>query len=130
MEKKRAGESSGRRLTPGERAVNWAKAAVTAWPIVLPLLAALGWTNKDHIQSWVITEADGQTEVLPGGQTFEEMVAKFTTEIAARVDEIEGRLEVSKADLSQDDRKNYAALAKQLKAIDARLTEIEEVVQP
>ena len=51
--KRRVGEPNGRRLTPGERAVHWAKAAVTAWPIILPLLAALGYTNKDHIANLV-----------------------------------------------------------------------------
>ena len=130
VEKRRKGEENGKRLTPGERAINWAKATAAAWPVVLGLVGLLGWTNSDYIMRAVnIQEADGKTEVQPGGMTFEETVAKFTQEINARVDEIDGRIEVHKANLSADDRRNLVQLRKELKAVTMRLERVEELVQ-
>lgn len=47
MKHRRKGETEGRKLTPGERAINWAKAVA----IIVPLFGA-GWiSNSDEVKS-------------------------------------------------------------------------------
>ena len=46
---KRAGESEGRSLTPGERAVNWAKAAA----VIVPLFGAGYVTNTETVRGFL-----------------------------------------------------------------------------
>lgn len=127
-EKRRKGEPNGQKLTPGERAKNWASAAVTAWPIMVTLLGLLGWSNAERIAQFALQEADGQTEVIPGGVSFEESVARHAQEINARVDDLEGVVAVQKADLSAEDRKNLQILRKKLADINVRLMAVEELV--
>lgn len=117
------------KMTVGERAINWSKAAVTIWPVIVGLLALLGWTNSDHImRALSVPEPDGVTEVELGGLTFEDMVVKFTREMNARVDELEGRVEVQRADLSTSDRKNLQKLQGELHKLNERLVAVEELV--
>ena len=80
MENRRAGEKKGRKLSPGERAKNWAGAAVTLWPILVFLLGLLGYTNADKITA--LAQPDGNTEIV--NQNFEEQVQKFSQETVKR----------------------------------------------
>lgn len=116
-EKRRAGEPAGRRLTPGERAKNWASAAVTAWPIVIPLLGLLGYTNKDHIGNWVgLAETDGITDIAPEAD-FRAQVKKFSQDIVERLNSIEANSIAIKHQLAKKDQENYEALKLEVEAL-------------
>lgn len=128
---KRAGEADGRRLYPGERAAIWAKAAVTAWPIVLPLLGLLGYTNKDHIREWAgMAEADGKTEVEIDSPDRWQQVSKFSTEVTAELEAIRSNSAKIQQQLAARDNANYSKLASQLEGLNGRLAKIEKIVQP
>ena len=54
----RKGEEEGRRLTPGERAINWAK----AFAVIIPLFGA-GWvSNSQTVKDWVAGEVETHEE--------------------------------------------------------------------
>lgn len=52
MPQKRAGEADGRKLTPGERAINWAKAGA----IIIPLFGAGWFSNSDTAKSLIYSQ--------------------------------------------------------------------------
>lgn len=130
----RRSDVKNKKLPPSVRAMNYAKALVTAWPVVLGLVGLLGYTNADEIKQFYqkveIEEADGQTEVASGGMTFEESVEKFTKETRKEIEEIKATAERIRTQLAGTDSSNYTKLQEQLKAIDLRLQDIEEIVQP
>ena len=126
---RRKGEAHGRRLSPGERAKHWAQAAVTAWPIVLPLLGVLGYTNSEHIRSWTgLAQADGQTEVVEGGVTFESQVSTFSREVRAELETIHDEIKKVNSRLAAKDRENYERLEKSLAGLKQQVDEIQELV--
>ena len=139
-EQRRKGEKEGKRLTPGERAINWMRACKEGWPVFLGLVTLLGVTNSDRIMSAVsVPELDGITEVQPGGASFEQLVAKALTEANGRMDSIQGEVAVLRADLAAADRKIESASAaanrdtrtqvtKELDEVKVRLTHVEELV--
>jgi hypothetical protein len=49
------------KLTPGERAINWAKALAV---LCSALVALLGYTNKEKIASWVSAEPVPNVETV------------------------------------------------------------------
>jgi len=56
----RKGEEEGRRLTPGERAINWAK----AFAVIIPLFGA-GWvSNSQTVKDWVAGEVETHEEYV------------------------------------------------------------------
>lgn len=128
-EQRRKNDTGNKRLPPSERAVNYAKAIVTAWPVVLGLVGLLGYTNKDHIGRFVgLAEADGETEITQPTETFEQQVKRFSEEV--RIELVSLRREVQKVNsrLAQKDAENYKKLEEQLSEIDAKVTSIQELV--
>ncbi|MDH3376160.1 MAG: hypothetical protein OEQ39_04220 [Gammaproteobacteria bacterium] len=127
----RASDPQNKTLSPGVRAINWAKAATTAWPVVLGLAGLLGYTNKDHIEHWVgLAEADGKTEITDDAADRWSQVQKFSTEVRAELEQIKLNSAEIKRQLAAKDQSNYAALRKLVDSIDERVKLIEEVVQP
>lgn len=121
------------KLPPSVRWVNRAKAFATSVPAVIALLAALGISNKDHIEHWVgLAEADGHIEVEAGSRpsTFQLQVKKFTEETRAELDSIKSNTTEIRAQLAKKDQQNYTTLKQLVDAIDERVAAIEEVVQP
>jgi len=59
MEQRRKGEVEGKRLTPGERAVNWAKAGA----IVIPLFGAGWFTNSETVKRLYAEESQDIEQV-------------------------------------------------------------------
>lgn len=54
MEQRRKGESEGKRLTPGERFLNWCK----AFAVIIPLLG-IGWaSNTETVKDFVYPQPD------------------------------------------------------------------------
>lgn len=74
------------KLSPGERAVNWAKALAV---LCSALVALLGYTNKEHIANWI-----GPNDVVAtstdANDRNEKINAKFK-EQDARMDKLEKR---------------------------------------
>ena len=125
---RRKGESEGRRLYPAERFKIWVSAFVQAWPIVIPLLGLLGYTNKDNIATFIngAPVAEGEVVVptqLPPELTqslnsFDAAIKKLQAEdkaIRTLIDDVSTarQLESTTADTAQDQR----------------LTRLEELVQ-
>ena len=84
MENRRAGEKKGRKLSPGERAKNWASAAVTLWPILVFLLGLLGYTNADKIPGFA------ETEIV--NNNLENEFTQFSRETVARLNRLEKQI--------------------------------------
>jgi len=64
-------------LTAGERAINWAKAMTTAWPVILGLVGLLGFTNAEKIKTafkGTLEPVDGISQPAPANANFEEQV--------------------------------------------------------
>ena len=125
-------ERRGAKLTPGERFLNWCNGVAKVWPVILALLAALGYSNKDHIQSWMpgIAEADGTTEITATPTSFRQQVEKFSVEIREELIKIKSEAKAINSRLSKQDQTNYTKLISKVDSIDARLVLIEGVVQP
>jgi hypothetical protein len=89
-------------LSPGERAVNWVKALAIVVGILTTLL---GYTNKERIAGWIggPVEADGKTEIVEGGMTFEESVVKNSKEVRTELDQIKEDIKQLKAKSSNRD---------------------------
>ena len=81
------------KLSPGERAINWAKALGI---LCTALTALLGYTNRDTLARWVnITPADGKTEIVGNSDKltpFEQQVKNHTQEADARMTAIEASI--------------------------------------
>ena len=117
-EHRRKGESQGPRLSPGERAKHWAQAAVTAWPIMLPLLGVLGYTNADHITGWTgLAQPDARTEITETDVTFEQQVQRFSQEVNAEL-----------STLRKADAANLKQLEARLETLSKEVAEIQELV--
>ena len=107
----RKGEKDGAKLTPGERALNWAKAAA----VIVPLIG-IGAVADEPVARWVgLAEVDHKTEI--GNETFEEQVKRFSEETR---NEIDG--------LKNQDQTNDYNIRKLLHEIDKRLKKVEELV--
>ena len=61
-------------------------------PLILTLFGGTLYGNSDTVKQWVhgktVIEADGQTEVIEGGMTFEESVVKHSQEVRTELDQI------------------------------------------
>ena len=107
-------------LTPGERAHNWAQAAVTLWPVIVALIGLLGWTNKDSVMRWTgLAEADGKTEITATGPTFEDQVRKFSEEVRAELIRIESNSVAMDSQLQDADRRAISRLQAQIDQLKA-----------
>ncbi len=127
-------DSLKKKITVGERALNWARATKEIWPIILLLVGSLGWSNKDNIQGWIdLDQADGQEEVSGNGMQltpFQLQVQKFSQEVRIELEKIKMNSEAIKNKLANKDRSNYSKLKAQIKSIGDRVIAIEKIVQP
>jgi hypothetical protein len=105
-----------KRLSPGERAQNWATALVTLWPVIVALIGLLGYTNRDHIRN-MLTEADGKTEIDATGPTFEAQVKKFSEEVRAELIRIEQNSAAIRRQMENSDRETLESLQAQIDAL-------------
>ena len=119
-------ERRGRKLTPGERFLNWVDGVVKLWPIVLPLIGGTVYGNVPMVKETVngffgkgpVTVDDEKVEIVDGG--FEAQVRqavidlntqnqkRIATEIRLRglIDEL--KAEVSNAETRAESRSNSA----------------------
>lgn len=87
----RKGESDGKRLTPGERVLNWSKALA----VVIPLIGVGAAGNSETVKSWVFNKPlpslPGEAgEIVQGG--FEQQVEHAFKLNSIKFEEIEERL--------------------------------------
>ena len=79
------------RLSPGERAHNWAQALVTLWPVILALLGGAVYGNSEAVRNFIhgepIPTADDVDKIIEGG--FEAQVKHSIDTIINKLDEIE-----------------------------------------
>ena len=115
MEQRRAGEKEGRKLSPGERAKNWAGAAVTLWPVLAALLGVLGYTNKEKLGISMLAQPDGVTEIE--SQNFQQQVQKFSRETVEKLNRIELRMDRIESERQSKD----GDLQSQIKELEAKI---------
>lgn len=131
----RKGERDGPRLTPGERAKNWAQAAVTAWPIVLPLLGLLGYTNADEISRFIngkdtLPVPTGEV-VTPTETTVDAWRAQAAQSLAsmkAAIDSQKAQIVILQEDLRQMEKRLENGRVRGDEKILERLAAIDELV--
>ena len=125
---KRAGESGGRRLSPGERAGHWASAAVTLWPVIVGLVGLLGYTNQETIKGWTgLAEPDGVTEIDTTAD-FEAQVQKFSQETVTSLEQLKADVGAIRSQMSREDKRNFEALEDADEALQDQIDEIKELV--
>lgn len=71
-------------MTLGERAVNWSKALVTIWPIILMLIGGTVYGNVESVRTWI----HGPDEIAPVQQTYSEAFDKINKKFAEQDQEI------------------------------------------
>jgi hypothetical protein len=85
------------KVTAGERAHNWAQALGTLWPIILALVGGTVYGNSETVRNLIhgttVEEADGQTEIVEGGMTFEQSVIKNSQEVRTELDSIKADIQ-------------------------------------
>jgi len=69
------------KITPGERAGNWAQALMTLWPLIIALVGAGAYGNSETIKHWVhgepLPETPGEISPLMGDEIHPEVRAKI-----------------------------------------------------
>jgi hypothetical protein len=58
------------KLSPGERAHNWAQALVTLWPVLLALMGGAVYGNSETVRNWI----HGADDIVPSEAGFNEQV--------------------------------------------------------
>ena len=65
-------------------------------PLLIALFGGTVYGNSPTVRGWIhgtqVVEADGKTEVVEGGMTFEQSVVKNSQEVRAELDAIKARL--------------------------------------
>ena len=126
---RRKGEKEGRRLYPAERFKIWVGAFVQAWPIVVPILGLLGYTNKDHIANFVNggpPVAEGEV-VVP--TQIPESLRLSLESFDAAITKLQDTDEALRLMIEVGDKKHGAASSKADIAQNKRLDALEELVQ-
>jgi hypothetical protein len=128
-EQRRKSDSGNKRLPPSERALNYTKALVTAWPVIIGLVGLLGYTNKDHIGKWVgLAQADGKTEITETGPAFESQVKQFSEEVRIEIVSLRNEVKSVNEKLAAQDRQNYQRLEALMNDIKQQVAEMQELV--
>ncbi|MDX1341259.1 MAG: hypothetical protein R3227_02870 [Reinekea sp.] len=108
-----------KKLSPGERAQNWAKAIVTIWPIFIPLLG------------WGAYNVPAVKEALHGTPppTVEDIQPPEKPEYYRKtIEDIITKIHVIEEQSQSDDNKNYAALARQIRELREDVNKLKELV--
>ena len=109
------------KISPGERAVNWAKALAV---LCTALVTLLGYTNRDAIGKWTgLTEADGKTEVISL-----EDIKKFSEEMREEIERIDAEEAEGRAMAAKQATTNYRALVKKQDSQSKKINKITELV--
>ena len=77
------------KLSPGERAHNWAQALVTLWPILLALVGGTVYGNSETVRSWI----HGADDIVPSEAGFNEQVIHAIEQINLKLDEQDARMD-------------------------------------
>ena len=119
-------------LTAGERAINWAKAMTTAWPVILGLIGLLGFTNAERIRTvfkGTLEPVDGIHQPAPANANFEEQVRTSIADIVAELKRQKGKDAQLQSQLQSQDTENYESLQSMIDITRAEVQQIRELVQ-
>lgn len=61
MPNRRKDDPEGPKLTPGERAINWAK----AFALIIPLFGAGYFSNTETVKTWITPQPEAETQAEP-----------------------------------------------------------------
>jgi hypothetical protein len=127
----RSNDPQNKHLSPGERAINWAKAMTAGWPVVVGLVGLLGYTNKDEVMNWLpLAEVDGKTEITATIDSRWAQMQKFSVETRTEIESLKHEIRSAEIKLNKGDQQNRDSLVKLINDLDVRLSAIETVVQP
>ena len=117
------------KLTPGERAKHWASAFMALWPAWVFVLGMLGYTNKDEIKGFMITNHDEAiTTLTPFQRHMREEVERIDLEEATGRAELMARLNELEKTLKRQDTANYRSQDKEIEALKAEMATVRALV--
>ncbi len=115
-----------KQLTAGERAINWSKALMTSWPIILFLIGGTAY-NAPAVKKLVHgapppTVEDVQPPEKP------EYYRKSIEDIITKIKQIQTDVDAVKSHSDVKDRNNYRALQKDIQELRSQVEAIKLLV--